>query len=83
MAMLVGSNPKSLVLYLSEYTPERKKRPTRTLICFGPKRHYRKDGSCKHTDAVMDALKSEWHRTRTHIVPFGEAALGGEKEESE
>ena len=24
-----------------------------TVVCFGRKRHYRKDGSCKHTDQVQ------------------------------
>lgn len=28
-----------------------------SLICFGPKRHYRVDGSCKHTDQIMAQIK--------------------------
>lgn len=29
------------------------------LICFGRKRHYRKDGSCRHTDAALVRVKPE------------------------
>lgn len=35
------------------------------VTCFGPKRHFRKDGSCKHTDAVMESIVPEMrHRVR-------------------
>ena len=48
------------------------------VACFGPKSHYRKDGTCRHTDALLAALKSDWHRRRTRVVPFGSAkAIGG------
>lgn len=30
------------------------------LVCFGRKRHYRKDGSCKHTDEVMASVKPKF-----------------------
>ena len=41
------------------------------LICIGNKRHYAKDGSCAHTAAYLTAMKSDWHRKRTKIEPFG------------
>lgn len=41
------------------------------LVCFGPARHYRKDGSCAHTADLMVRLKSDWHRKRTRVTPFG------------
>lgn len=27
-----------------------------TIVCFGQKGHYRKDGSCVHTDEVLECL---------------------------
>jgi len=41
-----------------------------SVTCFGRKRHYRKDGSCKHTDAVLEMLKPEL-RERTRINGWG------------
>lgn len=40
------------------------------LVCFGTKRHYRKDGGCKHTAAVLAVLKP-WHQARADVVPRG------------
>lgn len=40
------------------------------LTCIGPKRHYRKDGSCKHTDEIWECLKPE-ARPRVKIDPWG------------
>lgn len=41
------------------------------LVCFGARRHYRKDGSCKHTEDIRARIASDWHRARTRVVPFG------------
>lgn len=41
------------------------------VVCFGNKGHYYKDGSCHHTVGFFNCMKSDWHRARTHIVPFG------------
>lgn len=46
------------------------KRQAFVLICFGRKRHYRKDGSCKHTEDVMARMKP-WYRSRTKIDGWG------------
>lgn len=40
------------------------------LCCFGWKRHYRKDGTCKHTDLFMASLKPKYRRL-TKVQPFG------------
>jgi hypothetical protein len=51
--MLVG-NKKELILLA------RKPRSRQyTLVCFGAKRHYRKDGSCRHTAALLTRIKPE------------------------
>ncbi len=64
-----GSKSPTLIMLL----PRQQKRPYRSweVICFGPKRHYRRDGSCPHTAAVLASLKSQWHRRRTRVVPHG------------
>lgn len=40
------------------------------LTCFGTKRHYRKDGSCKHTEEALANIKPE-ARHRVRIDPWG------------
>jgi hypothetical protein len=40
------------------------------VCCIGQKRHYRKDGSCKHTEAVIANVKPEF-RSRVALKPFG------------
>jgi len=45
-------------------------RRTHKLVCFGTKRHYRKDGTCKHTAAILARLKP-WHKARTHVTLWG------------
>lgn len=40
------------------------------LVCFGRKRHYRQDGTCKHTDAVLNAM-SPARRKVTHVDLWG------------
>lgn len=41
--------------------------------CFGPKRHYRCDGTCIHTDALVARL-TPLGRELTKILPFGDGA---------
>ena len=43
------------------------------VACFGTKRHYRKDGTCRHTAGLLDAM-TPWHRARTTVHPFGRNA---------
>ena len=40
------------------------------LACFGRKRHYRKDGTCKHTDAVIAGVR-EISKKLIHVDPWG------------
>lgn len=41
-----------------------------SLCCIGRKRHYRKDGTCKHVHEAMAMVKPEL-RQRVKIDPFG------------
>lgn len=51
--MLIGDNKELILL-------ARKPRSRQyTLVCFGAQRHYRKDGSCRHTDEAIANLKPE------------------------
>lgn len=40
------------------------------LCCIGRKRHYRKDGTCKHTEQLLGQIKPEV-RPRVKIDPWG------------
>lgn len=41
-----------------------------SLMCVGQKRHYRKNGTCKHTGAVLSRIKPE-SRYRIKINGYG------------
>jgi hypothetical protein len=41
-----------------------------TVVCFGSKRHYRKDGCCKHTDEVLARIKPD-AKGRVRVDPWG------------
>jgi len=40
------------------------------LACFGLKSHYRADGSCEHTEAMLDRL-TDYGRSVTKVTPWG------------
>lgn len=40
------------------------------LACFGTKRHYHKDGTCRHTKALLAHMRP-WYRSRTDVTPWG------------
>lgn len=61
--MLIGDK-KEMILLLELG------RGRHTLACFGRKAHYRADGTCKHTDAVLARIKP-WHRARTKVDGWG------------
>ena len=42
-----------------------------SLACFGKKRHYHKNGSCSHVEAMLREMKP-WWRSRTTVLPFGD-----------
>lgn len=74
MAVLIGEPTRGYkTRTLIVLVPRQRKRPYLSweLVCFGPKRHYAKDGTCAHTDVVLTALKSDWHRKRTHVIGWG------------
>lgn len=66
MIILVGDHGE-LVLFGTRGGDGRR---TRRLVCFGAKRHYRKDGSCKHTAGLLAVMKP-WHRARTRVSLWG------------
>jgi hypothetical protein len=63
--MLVVNEDKSLMLLIKK--PRSK---WYRMCCIGRKRHYRKDGSCKHTEQLFAALKPEI-AARTKLDGFG------------
>lgn len=50
--MFVGEKPKTILILLRK--PGKR---SYSLVCCGPKKHYRVDGSCKHTVAVLASVK--------------------------
>ena len=52
------------------------------LCCIGRKRHYRKDGSCKHVQEVLENVKPEIrHRVKVDPWGGGHDAKGGSEDE--
>jgi hypothetical protein len=45
------------------------------LCCFGRKRHYRKDGSCKHTDDVLAHVRPKF-KPLVKVQAFGGKTTG-------
>lgn len=62
--MLIGHN-KEVILLLRK--PRSK---WFSLCCIGRKKHYRKDGTCVHTDDVLKNIKPE-EKYRVKVDPFG------------
>lgn len=43
------------------------------VACFGAKTHYQQScGSCVHVIEIVDNMKSNWYRSRTWYLPFGD-----------
>jgi hypothetical protein len=63
--ILIGEHPKTLIMVARK--PHSK---WWQVVCFGAKRHYRKDGTCKHTDEVLAMTKPEI-KDRVRVQPFG------------
>jgi hypothetical protein len=56
---------------------ERKDAPgSYELVCFGPAKHYRKDGTCRCIEAVLAEMGAE-ARANTTVDPFGGKGGGG------
>lgn len=41
-----------------------------SVVCIGRKRHYHKDGSCRHIKALLSQMRP-WHRSRTDVTLWG------------
>ena len=63
----------ALITLLAVGSPNPMSKPARRweLACFGRKRHYRKDGTCRHTELVLRQMRSDWYRARTRVLLFG------------
>lgn len=68
MALAIGDK-KEIVFWYPQGTYPRCKV---LIVCFGSKRHYRKDGSCKHTQALVEQLRPGY-RQRVELHGFGGA----------
>ena len=68
--MIIIGDRKELVMLLPKRNKNGKNSGYYTVFCAGAKRHYRKDGSCKHTQGVIQAAKPNY-RKRISLVPFG------------
>ena len=66
--MVLKGDKGELILLLSDGKGSRIRH---SLVCFGRKRHYHKDGTCKHTEALLNGMRP-WHRSRTMVTPFGD-----------
>lgn len=75
MALLLGEptrkHEKSRTLVMFHQRDMKDARKGYALVCFGPKGHYREDGSCPHTREIMERMKP-WHRSRVRLHRFGE-----------
>jgi len=63
--ILIGDHKEMIVVM------GRSKRGPFSVACFGTKRHYRKDGTCKHLEAIVANLRT-WHRRRTVVYLYGD-----------
>jgi len=65
--MILLGGKHELILMLSEGKGPKVRH---SLVCFGRRRHYRKDGMCKHTEALLATMRP-WHRARTRVTLWG------------
>lgn len=63
--MIILNDDKSLCMLLKK--PRSK---WYVLCCIGSKKHYRKDGGCKHIDELLPYIREDV-RPRVRIDPFG------------
>jgi len=65
--MILIGDKKEMIVFLSEGKGPKVRH---NLACFGGKRHYRKDGTCKHLEALLAQMRP-WHRARTSVTLWG------------
>lgn len=63
--MIFIGDKKEIVMLM-----RRKRSKWYRLVCIGRKRHYRKDGSCKHTELFLEHMKPDI-RNRTRVDGWG------------
>lgn len=63
---MMFTSKKRLILCL----PIKGGRGAHRVVCFGPRKHYRKDGTCIDTDELLARMKP-WYRSRAKIDPWG------------
>lgn len=57
--LLVGTPPKGCKASTVILIGRRYRSKWWTVVCFGQKSHYRADGACEHTDAVLANLNTD------------------------
>ena len=68
--MILIGDKKELVMLLPKRDKNGKRSGYWSLACFGTKRHYRRDGSCKHTQGLIDTANPRY-QSRIRVDPFG------------
>jgi len=66
--LLIGDKKEMILTYKQGRGPQIRV----TVVCFGSKRHYRKDGSCKHTEFLLAHMKP-WYKSRCTVILWGDA----------
>jgi hypothetical protein len=65
--MILKADTGELVLFVSQGKGPKVRHH---LVCLGRKRHYRKDGMCRHLEGFLARMKP-WHRSRTEVTLWG------------
>jgi hypothetical protein len=66
--MILLGDKKELIIVLSD---GKGPKVHHKVACFGRKRHYRKDGMCKHLEGLLAQMRP-WHRARTTVTLWGD-----------
>jgi len=72
MAILTGRDGKgrSLILLLERHDKRNRRTGRFDVVCFGSKRHYRKDGSCMHVEGLTSSVQPRY-QGRVYLNPNG------------
>ncbi len=61
---------KALQMLLERHDKLNRRTGRFDVVCFGSKRHYRKDGSCMHVEAIVHSFPSRYI-DRVYLSPSG------------
>jgi hypothetical protein len=75
VGVLIGDR-KEMILLVERHNKLNRRTGWFEIICFGRKRHYRKDGSCKHTESIIRDGISPKYQKRVKVIPFGNKGPG-------